>query len=110
MNGTDLLATVLVVPPAVSPLLLAAFWLVVATSGLTWVRHPERSLLSVAAIALGFGFAGLLALMIGVNYLGAVLPIPYPSSVHLGLGILFVCTQTCLTLKWVRSPPKRWRP
>ena len=110
MDGTGLLATVHVAPSAASPLFKAAFCLCVGLWAANSVRHTGRSFLSMAAIALGFGFAGLLVLLIGVARLLAVLHEPYPDSVLLCLGILLVCTQTWLATKWISSPPKRWRP
>lgn len=110
MDGAGLLATVHVAPSAASPLLIGAFGLCGGLWVANSVRHADRSFLSVAAIALGFGLAGFLALLIGAAYLLAVLHVPYPDSVLLCLGILLLGTQTCLTMKWITSPPNRWRP
>ena len=109
MDGTDLLAIVHVAPSAASQLFKAAFGICAVLWAANRVRHTGRSFLSMAAIALGFGFAGFLALLIGAALLLAVLHEPYSDSALPCLGILLVCTQTWLAMEWINSPPKRWR-
>ena len=109
MDGPGLLATVHVAPSAASPLLLiGAFGLCGGLWAANQLRHPDRSILSTAAIVLGCGLAGFFGLLIVTARLLAVFHEPYPDSVLLCLAILLFCTQMWLAMEWITSPPKRW--
>ena len=101
--------TALEVLLAYPPLLVTAVVLCGGLCWLNWVRHTERSLLSVVVIGLGFGFAGFIGLTIGATYFVSLLRVPYLDSILFWLLFLFVCVQSWLTVLWVSSPPERRR-
>ena len=80
MIGASLPAAALAVTSSHWPLYAVAFFVCVALSMLIWIRHGDRSVLSTVAIGLGFGFVGLLGLIVSTTYLLALLHVPHLDS------------------------------
>lgn len=89
------------------PLLVSASYLVMGLMALNWIRHSDRSRLSMVAIGLGFGFVGFIGLTVGATYFLVLVHMPHLDLILPFLVLLFLCLQSSLTVCWVSSPPKR---